>query len=55
MKKEIDVALNLLVSYIERYGSLKKESIEQFRAQLEKTLHAHYQGHWYPGKTDFLF
>ncbi|CAF1125609.1 unnamed protein product [Rotaria sordida] len=50
MKKEIDVALNLLCSYVQRFGSIKEESIEQFRTQLEKTLLERYQGHWYPDK-----
>jgi hypothetical protein len=55
MKQEIDVALNLLCSYIERYGSIKEESIEQFRTQLEKILLERYQGHWYPGKCFFFY
>jgi len=50
MKQEINVALELLSSYVERYGSIKEESIEQFRSELEKVLLERYQGHWYPGK-----
>ena len=50
MKKEIDSALDLLVSYIQRFGSIKDESIEEFRTQLQQKLLEHYQGHWYPGK-----
>ena len=50
MKQEINVALNLLSSYVQRNGSIKEESIEQFRLQLEKVLLERYQGHWYPGK-----
>ncbi len=50
MKTEINVALDLLCSYVERYGSIKEESIEQFRTQLEKVLLERYQGHWYAGK-----
>jgi hypothetical protein len=50
MKQEINVALELLNSYVERYGTVKEESIEQFRTELEKVLLERYQGHWYPGK-----
>ncbi|CAF1323500.1 unnamed protein product [Adineta steineri] len=50
MKQEISVALELLSSYVERFGSIKQESIEQFRTQLEKVLLERYQGHWYPDK-----
>jgi hypothetical protein len=50
MKQEINVALELLSSYVERYGSIKEESIEQFRSELEKVLLERYQGHWYSGK-----
>jgi len=50
MKQEINAALDLLSSYVQRYGSIKEESIEQFRLQLEKVLLERYQGHWYPGK-----
>lgn len=50
MKQEIDIATDLLCCYIQRYGSIKPESIEQFRSQLQKTLLSHYEGHWYPGK-----
>jgi hypothetical protein len=53
MKKEIDAALDLLASYAQRFGSIKEESIEQFRAQLQQTLLERYQGHWYPGKIKF--
>jgi hypothetical protein len=50
MKQEINAALDLLTSYIQRFGSIKEESIEQFRTELEKVLVERYQGHWYPGK-----
>jgi hypothetical protein len=50
MKKEITVALELLTSYVQRYSSIKEESIEKFRTELEKVLLERYQGHWYPGK-----
>ncbi|CAF3642542.1 unnamed protein product [Rotaria sp. Silwood1] len=50
MKKEINVALDLLCSYVQRYGLIKQEAIEQFHTQLEKTLLERYQGHWYPDK-----
>ena len=49
MKKEIDVALDLLASYVQRFGSIKEESIEEFRTKLQENLLEHYQGHWYPG------
>jgi hypothetical protein len=55
MKQEINVALDLLSSYIQRFGSIKEESINQFHSQLEKTLLERYQGHWYPGKISYLF
>ena len=54
MKKEIDVALDLLASYVQRFGSIKEESIEEFRTKLQENLLEHYQGHWYPGKIDIL-
>ncbi|UJR21770.1 hypothetical protein I4U23_024845 [Adineta vaga] len=50
MKQEINVALDLLCSYIERFGSIKPESREQFRNQLEKVLLERYEGHWYSDK-----
>jgi hypothetical protein len=52
MKKEIDVALDLLASYVQRFGSIKEESIEEFRTKLQQNLLEHYQGHWYPGKIN---
>jgi hypothetical protein len=52
MKQEIDAALDLLVSYISHFGSVKEESIEEFRTHLGKNLLERYQGHWYPGKLD---
>jgi hypothetical protein len=56
MKKEIDAALDLLASYVQRFGSIKEESIEEFRTKLQENLLEHYQGHWYPGKLDiFVF
>ena len=58
MKKEIDVALDLLASYVQRFGSIKEESIENFRTRLQETLLEHFQGHWYPGmwiKISFHF
>ncbi|CAF0807918.1 unnamed protein product [Adineta ricciae] len=48
MKQEITVALDLLCSYIERFGSIKVESIKQFHDELEKVLTKRYEGHWYP-------
>ncbi|CAF3244820.1 unnamed protein product [Rotaria socialis] len=50
MKQEIDVAVDLLCAYIQRYGTAKEESIELFRLQLGKALLDHYRGHWYPDK-----
>lgn len=49
MKKEIDVALDLLVSYIQRFGSIKEESTQKFQSKLREYLYERYQGHWYPG------
>jgi len=54
MKKEIDVALDLLASYVQRFGSIKEESIEEFRTKLQQNLLERYQGHWYPGKINIL-
>jgi hypothetical protein len=54
MKKEIDIALDLLASYAQRFGSIKEESIEEFRTHLQQNLLERYQGHWYPGKINFL-
>lgn len=53
MKQEISAALDLLTSYIQRFGSIKEESIEQFRTELEKVLLERYQGHWYAGKNNW--
>lgn len=50
MKQEIDGALDLLVSYVQRFGSIKDENLEEFRTKLEQNLFEHYQGHWYPDK-----
>jgi len=50
MKKEIDVALDLLASYVQRFGSIKEDSLDNFRTKLEETLLERYQGHWYPDK-----
>jgi len=50
MKQEISAACDLLSSYIQRFGSIKPETIERFRTELENTLTKHYEGHWYPGK-----
>ncbi|CAF0831164.1 unnamed protein product [Rotaria sp. Silwood1] len=50
MKKEIDVALDLLVTYVQRFGSIKEESIEEFRKKLQQNLLQRYQDHWYPDK-----
>jgi len=55
MKKEIDIALDLLASYVRRFGSIKVESIEEFRTHLQENLLERYQGHWYPGKINVLF
>jgi hypothetical protein len=54
MKKEINVALDLLASYVQRFGSIKEESIEEFRTKLQQNLLERYQGHWYPGTINFL-
>ena len=51
MKQEINVALDLLTAYVQRYGTLKEESIEQFRTELENVLLKRYEGHWYSGKS----
>ena len=53
MKKEIDVALDLLLAYVQRFGSIKDQTMEQFRSQLEQILLERYQGHWYPGTAVF--
>ncbi|CAF1078436.1 unnamed protein product [Adineta steineri] len=50
MKEEINAALDLLVSYALRFGSIKEENIEKFRTHLQKVLLERYQGHWYPDK-----
>ncbi|CAF2905073.1 unnamed protein product [Rotaria sp. Silwood2] len=50
MKKEIDIALDLLATYVQRFGSIKEESIEEFRQNLQQNLLQRYQGHWYPDK-----
>ncbi len=55
MKKEIDVALDLLATYVQRFGSIKEESIEKFRTKLQENLLEHYQGHWYPGMRTLFF
>lgn len=49
MKKEIDVALDILLAYVQRFGTIKDQTMEQFRSQLEQILFERYQGHWYPG------
>lgn len=49
MKKEIAVALDLLASYVQRFGSINEESIEKFQSKLQEFLLERYQGHWYPG------
>lgn len=50
MKSEIQATVNFLCSYAQRFGSIKNETIEKFRSELERVLYEHYQGHWYPGK-----
>ena len=55
MKKEIDVALDLLMSYVQRFGSIKDDTVEELRKHLQAILLERFQGHWYPGKTDGLF
>lgn len=40
----------MLTSYIQRFGSIKPEIIEQFRIELENVLTKRYEGHWYPEK-----
>jgi hypothetical protein len=55
MKKEIDVALDLLATYVQRFGSIKDENIEEFRSKLQQTLFERFQGHWYPGKINFSY
>ena len=52
MKKEINAALDLLMSYIQRFGSIKDDTVEQLRKHLQETLLERYQGHWYPGKIE---
>jgi hypothetical protein len=49
MKKEVDVAVDLLIAYIQRFGSMKDEESNDFRARLQQTLLKRYEGHWYPG------
>ncbi|CAF4536111.1 unnamed protein product, partial [Rotaria socialis] len=50
MKNEINSALDLLVAYVQRFGSIKEENIEEFRSHLQQNLLQRYQGHWYPDK-----
>lgn len=52
MKKEINAALDLLMSYVQRFGSIKDEIVEQLRQHLQQTLLERYQGHWYPGRIE---
>lgn len=52
MKTEIAVALDLLASYAQRFGSINEESLEKFRVKLQEILLERYQGHWYPGTGD---
>jgi hypothetical protein len=52
MKKEINAALDLLMSYVQRFGSIKDDAVEQLRKHLQETLLERYQGHWYPGKIN---
>lgn len=54
MKEEIQAALQFLVSFIQRSSSMKDETIEQFRQELEKTLNERYVGHWYTGKKSWV-
>lgn len=50
MKNELNVALDLLATYVQRFGSIKQECIEEFRTKLFQNLLERYEGHWYPGK-----
>ncbi|CAM4745689.1 unnamed protein product [Rotaria magnacalcarata] len=50
MKNEINAALDLLVAYVQRFGSIKDENIEEFQSHLQQNLLQRYQGHWYPDK-----
>lgn len=50
MRQEIDVALDLLTSYVQRFGSINEGTLERFRTHLQQSLLQHYQGHWYPDK-----
>lgn len=53
MKKEIDTALDLLASYVQRFGSINEETLEKFQSKLHDFLLERFQGHWYPGMEDF--
>lgn len=50
MKEEVKAALQFLVPFIKRMGSIKDELLEQFHQLLEKTLIERYEGHWYTDK-----
>ena len=52
MRNEINVAVELLVSYVQRCGTMKEESLGRFRAELERVLLERYVDHWYPGRLD---
>ena len=54
MRQEIDVALDLLTSYVQRFGSINEGTLERFRTHLQQSLLQHYQGHWYPGEFIFI-
>ena len=51
MKEEIRAALQFLIPYVKRSGSIKDDVLEQFHQELEKTLIERFHGHWYTGKT----
>ncbi|CAF0812224.1 unnamed protein product [Didymodactylos carnosus] len=47
MKQEINAALDLIVSYVQRFGKVKETNLNVFRTNLEQSLLEKYQGHWY--------
>ncbi|CAF0748642.1 unnamed protein product [Didymodactylos carnosus] len=47
MKQEINAALDLIVSYVQRFGKVKETNLNEFRTNLEKSLLEKYEGHWY--------
>ena len=55
MKQEIDIAVHLLKSYVERFGTLEADVLEDFSDRLAKNLLNRYKGHWYTGRLNIFF